>query len=133
MSSTAVAYILDKNVTENVNLRSYHEFSPFFKTLTSDHAPNSHIEKILRKDGARGFLVFYQRGDHLNYLFTPEITEILTANNYEARLSSKTSQMRNIFLVDVAREITQKNKSEIMLEISKTTDKIINVRPMCGP
>ena len=133
MSSTAVVYIQDKAINESVKLRPYHEFSPFFRSLTSNHSPHAHIEKIHRRDGSRGFLVFYQRGDHLNYLFKPEVTEILNANNYEAQLSDRTGQDRNIFLVDVPTEITQKSKNEISQEISKTTDKIINARPMCGP
>ena len=126
MSSIAVAYILDKAFSANGGLRPYRELSSFFKSLTSEHAPNAHIENIYRKNGARGFLVFYQRNDHLNYLFKPEVTAILTANNYEAQLSGKTALKRNIFLVDIPDEITRKNEDEIKLEILKITDKIVH-------
>ena len=106
MSSTAVAYILDKAFDDSGNCRPYLEFSQFIKQLTSDNASHAHIVKIFRKDGARGFFVFYQRDDHLNYLFKSEVTKILNDKKYEAYLSTKTALKRNIFLVDVSEEIT---------------------------
>ena len=133
MSSTAVAYILDKTFNENGNCRPYREFSQFIKTLTSEHAPHAYIDKIYRKDGTRGFLLFYQRDDHLNYLFKPEVSASLNDNNYEAFLSTRTAQKRNIFLVDIPEEVIQKTKDEIKSEILKSTDKIIHFRSICRP
>ena len=121
-------FTYDKNVKNGGSRRDI----PAFRRLYQSALPEGTIiSKIIGIDNV-GFIVHHPNASDADCVFSSQMINMCNSNNLDTKLTRDLALKCEIFLVDVPELIYNKPIEEIVNEIKKISDKIINVTKHSG-